>query len=195
VRIILPSQPHRHKTRLNVHHLSNNLHRQSTTSSTTYTTRTMMLTSSLFMPPQQQYYSPYTPPRSSPLSERHSNVAPRSFDFGMASPPSNNMKSPTPQRAFKPNPVIQTRDAATKRRRDMFFKRVQNGREDKKWESRGEQVSANLTQLLWLETNRNRFNNSTLRQKESDGKPRRHVKHLPRKMRWLRKTRLYPNGR
>jgi hypothetical protein len=55
---------------------------------------------------------------------------------------SNDKKSPTPQRAYKANPVIQTRDAATKRRRDMFFKRVQNGREDKKWEARGEQVRA-----------------------------------------------------
>lgn len=45
-----------------------------------------------------------------------------------------------PQRAYKANPVMQTRDAATKRRRDMFFKRVQNGREDKKWEARGEQI-------------------------------------------------------
>lgn len=45
-----------------------------------------------------------------------------------------------PQRAFKANPVMQTRDATTKRRRDMFFKRVQNNRDDKKWESRGEQV-------------------------------------------------------
>jgi len=44
------------------------------------------------------------------------------------------------QRAFKPNPMMQTRDAATKRRRDMFFKRVQNKRDDKKWESRGEQI-------------------------------------------------------
>jgi hypothetical protein len=112
----------------------------------------MMLTSSLFMPPQQQYYSPYTPPRSSPLSERSSNVAPRLFDFGMTSH-SNNMKSPTPQRAFKPNPVIQTRDAATKRRRDMFFKRVQNGREDKKWESRGEQVSETKRSSHHPETN------------------------------------------
>jgi hypothetical protein len=49
-------------------------------------------------------------------------------------------KSPMPQRAFKANPVMQTRDATTKRRRDMFFKRVQNNRDDKKWESRGEQV-------------------------------------------------------
>ncbi|KAF1921692.1 hypothetical protein BDU57DRAFT_510635 [Ampelomyces quisqualis] len=98
----------------------------------------MLLTSSL-MPPQQQYYSPYTPPRSSPLSERSANVAPRLLDFGMA-PYSSEKKSPTPQRAYKPNPVMQTRDAATKRRRDMFFRRVQNGREDKKWKARGEQI-------------------------------------------------------
>ncbi|CAN9272780.1 unnamed protein product [Alternaria alternata] len=49
-------------------------------------------------------------------------------------------KSAMPQRAFKANPVMQTRDATTKRRRDMFFKRVQNNRDDKKWESRGEQI-------------------------------------------------------
>jgi hypothetical protein len=113
----------------------------------------MLLTSSFFMPPQQQqYYNPYTPPRSSPLSERSANVTPRLFDFGMDSQ-SNNQKSPTPQRAFKPNPVIQTRDAATKRRRDMFFKRVQNGREDKKWEARGEQVRIIRTRDARFNTN------------------------------------------
>lgn len=102
----------------------------------------MMLTSNFYMPPQQQYYPTYAPPRSSPLSERSVNVTPRIFDFSMASQESDK-KSPMSQRAHKPNPLMQTRDAATKRRRDMFFKRVQNGREDKKWESRGEQVSHN----------------------------------------------------
>jgi hypothetical protein len=66
---------------------------------------------------------------------------------------SNNQKSPTPQRAFKPNPVIQTRDAATKRRRDMFFRRVQNGREDKKWEARGEQVRTTSIHYASSDTN------------------------------------------
>jgi hypothetical protein len=102
------------------------------------------------MSPQQQYYNSYTPPRSSPLSERSTNATPRLFNFGMASQ-SKEMKSPTPQRAYKPNPVILTRDAATKRRRDMFFKRVQNGREDKKWESRGEQVGATKHYSLLVE--------------------------------------------
>lgn len=59
----------------------------------------------------------------------------------MASHGSSGEKKPlVPQRAYKANPIMQTRDAATKRRRDMFFRRVQNGREDKKWEARGEQV-------------------------------------------------------
>jgi hypothetical protein len=137
--ILLPSQPHPHKSIPNIVALLHIFHLPHPSFSRTI--YNMLLTSSLFMPSQQQYYNPYTPPRSSPLSERSANVTPRLFDFGMASH-SNIMKSPTPQRAYKPNPVIQTRDAATKRRRDMFFKRVQNGREDKKWESRGEQVGA-----------------------------------------------------
>ncbi|KAJ4365126.1 hypothetical protein N0V83_008744 [Neocucurbitaria cava] len=53
---------------------------------------------------------------------------------------SGEKKPLVPQRAYKANPIMQTRDAATKRRRDMFFRRVQNGREDKKWEARGEQI-------------------------------------------------------
>ncbi|KAF2035611.1 hypothetical protein EK21DRAFT_54272 [Setomelanomma holmii] len=99
----------------------------------------MLLTTFYSSPPQQQYYSAYTPPRSSPLSERSANVAPRIFNFSMASP-SSDKKPAVPQRAYKPNPLIQTRDAATKRRRDLFFRRVQNGRDDKKWELRGEQI-------------------------------------------------------
>jgi len=157
----------------------------------------MLLTSSFFsMPPQQQYYSPYTPPRSSPLSERSANVAPRLFDFSMASQ-SDEKKSPTPQRAYKANPVIQTRDAATKRRRDMFFKRVQNGREDKKWEARGEQVRANTIPCFHLILIIRRSNNSTLSPSANAGKPRRRVKHRRKKTRWSNKslkTRLCPVG-
>lgn len=64
------------------------------------------------------------------------NVVPRLFDFSMASP----SESKKPQRAYKPNPVMQTRDQATKRRRDVYLNRVQNGRHDKQWEARVEQV-------------------------------------------------------
>ncbi|KAF1934682.1 hypothetical protein EJ02DRAFT_363145 [Clathrospora elynae] len=97
----------------------------------------MMLSTSFFTP-TMPHYSAYTPPRSSPLSDRSANAASRLFDFSMSSP--SEKKPPLPHRAFKANPVMQTRDAATKRRRDLFFKRVQNNREDKKWESRGDQI-------------------------------------------------------
>jgi hypothetical protein len=99
---------------------------------------TMMLTNHHYPQPSNQHYATHAPLRSSPLSERSAN-APLRFDFSMASQ-SNQDNTPTAQRAFKPNPLMQTRDAATKRRRDMFFKRVQNSRDDKKWETRGEQV-------------------------------------------------------
>ena len=98
----------------------------------------MMLTTNFFATPMP-HYSAYTPPRSSPLSERSVNATTRLFDFSMPSSPSEK-KAAMPQRAHKPNPVMQTRDAATKRRRDMFFRRVQDNRDDKKWEVRGEQV-------------------------------------------------------
>lgn len=83
----------------------------------------------------------HMPSRPSPLSERAANAASRPFQFSMASSvPNDTKKCVAPRRAYKPNPVVQTRDAATKQRRDMFFKRVQQGREDKKWDARGEQV-------------------------------------------------------
>lgn len=90
------------------------------------------------------YYQPYhtfLPSRPSPLSERAVNAVPRTFAFSMATSTSDGKKPLiAPQRAFKQNPIMQTRDAATKRRRDMFFKRVQRDREEKKWDARGEQV-------------------------------------------------------
>ncbi|KAF2635139.1 hypothetical protein P280DRAFT_412183 [Massarina eburnea CBS 473.64] len=81
----------------------------------------------------------FTPSRPSPLSERHTNTVSRPFTFSM---PMNESKTPPPttQRAYKPNPVLQTRDAATQKRRDMFFRRVQKERDDKKWDARGEQI-------------------------------------------------------
>ena len=85
------------------------------------------------------YQNVYTPTRPSPLSERSANVLPRVFNFTMASQPQSE-KKPVPQRPHKPNPVMQSRDAAAQRRRDMFFRRVQKDRDDKKWNARGEQV-------------------------------------------------------
>ncbi|CAO2658590.1 Nn.00g063130.m01.CDS01 [Neocucurbitaria sp. VM-36] len=98
-----------------------------------------MILTTTFLLPAKQHYSAYTPPRPSPLTECSANAAPRLFDFSMASQ-SSEKKPPVQQRVYKANPIIQTRDATAKRRRDMFFRRVQNGREDKKWEARGEQI-------------------------------------------------------
>ena len=86
-----------------------------------------------------QHFATHAPIRSSPLRERSTNAGTYLFDFSMASQQDESQR-PQPQRVHKANPVMQTRDAATKRRREMFFKRIQNNREDKKWESRGEQV-------------------------------------------------------
>lgn len=77
----------------------------------------------------------------------------------MASSITEEKKVAMPQRAFKPNPVVQTRDAATKRRRDMFFKRVQKDRDEKKWDARGEQVCIfNLLLEATRLLTRHRFN-------------------------------------
>jgi hypothetical protein len=65
----------------------------------------------------------------------------------MASQPQSE-KKPVPQRPHKPNPVMQSRDAAAQRRRDMFFRRVQKERDDKKWNARGEQVGRRCSVLL-----------------------------------------------
>jgi hypothetical protein len=82
------------------------------------------------------YQDVYAPARPSPLSERPSNVPSRIFHFSMASQD----RKCAPQRLYKPNPTIANRDVATQRRRDMFFRRVQNDRADKRWEARGDQV-------------------------------------------------------
>ncbi|ORY08956.1 hypothetical protein BCR34DRAFT_626032 [Clohesyomyces aquaticus] len=96
----------------------------------------MMLSASPFYNPNL-----YTPTRSSPLSERSANAVPRTFSFNMATKPQSE-KKPIPQRAYKPNPVIQSRtgDAGRERRRELFFRKVQKGREEKKWEVRGDQI-------------------------------------------------------
>jgi hypothetical protein len=91
------------------------------------------------------------PSRPSPLAERPVNVQPRAFQFTM-SPQSLSEKQQVPQRPHKPNPLIQDRETATQRRREMFFRRVQRDRDDKKWGARGEQVSSRAFSFLPLLT-------------------------------------------
>ncbi|KAF2002689.1 hypothetical protein P154DRAFT_520803 [Amniculicola lignicola CBS 123094] len=96
----------------------------------------------MFLTAQPFYPSTYfTPTRPSPLSDRSANVLSRPFSFNMASQPSSNEKKvPVPQRAYKPNPVMRGADAVKQTRRDMFFRKVQREREEKKWGSRGDQL-------------------------------------------------------
>jgi hypothetical protein len=131
-----------------------------------------MLATSTFYP-----QNPYMPLRPSPLSERSANGAPRPFQFTMTTPTQSEQKPTAPQRAYKPNPIVQTRDAATKRRRDMFFKRVQKGRDDKKWDARGEQVRETARNYYAHLLNMNRFNVWTTFPSRSAGRPRRRARH------------------
>ncbi|KAH7125166.1 hypothetical protein B0J11DRAFT_434694 [Dendryphion nanum] len=94
----------------------------------------MMLSASPFHAPS--FYTPHMP---SPLAERSANVIPRTFTFTMASQTKAD-KTPIPKRAHKPNPAILSRDAQAQRRRDLFHRKVQNEREERKWETRGEQL-------------------------------------------------------
>ncbi|KAJ4321235.1 hypothetical protein N0V94_002974 [Neodidymelliopsis sp. IMI 364377] len=105
-----------------------------------------------------QHYATHTPVRSSPLRERSLNASTGFFGFDMDSKPVEKQTTHS-QRTYKANPMMQTRDAATKRRRDMFFKRVQNSREDRRWESRGEQI-----QQLDFVSERKRWENRKARE-------------------------------
>lgn len=64
----------------------------------------------------------------------------------MSSSSSSNLDAqknvPFSKRAVKSAPtIIKDKDAVRERRRDLFMKKVASNRQDKKWESRGEQVS------------------------------------------------------
>lgn len=108
----------------------------------------MLLTSTYFSHMPNQHYATHAPVRSSPLRERSANAGAGLFDFSMESR-TDEKRFAQPQRTHKANPALQTRDAATKRRREMFFKRVQNSREEKKWECRGEQVHSLTCCAVW----------------------------------------------
>lgn len=47
---------------------------------------------------------------------------------------------PFSKRTIKSNPIIQSRDAVKERRRDLFLRKVQDDRDDRRWASRGDQI-------------------------------------------------------
>lgn len=90
---------------------------------------------------------PWTPqeihrvaPRPSPLSERPVMVINPAFSPTCTMHSRPESSQPFCKRIVKPNPLVRSPDAAKERRRGMFFKRVQQDREDRKWELRAEQV-------------------------------------------------------
>lgn len=82
----------------------------------------------------------HLPRRPSPLSPRSANARPRFPAPFMSAPSDAKPDAPFSRRPVRANPAMQSRDAAKEKRRDMFLKRVQQDREDRRWEVRGEQV-------------------------------------------------------
>ena len=72
----------------------------------------------------------------SPLSPRSANARLRQ------QPMSSDSKSHIPfsKRPIKPNPLIKSKDALRSRRRELFLKSVKNGRDERQWAARGDQV-------------------------------------------------------
>jgi hypothetical protein len=64
----------------------------------------------------------------------------------------NESVTPFSKREIKSNPVMkkarQTRDETRERRRDLFMKKIEQGREDKQWKGRSEQVCIYMTRLV-----------------------------------------------
>ncbi|KAF2399124.1 hypothetical protein EJ06DRAFT_583086 [Trichodelitschia bisporula] len=91
------------------------------------------------------YPTAYMPPRPSPLSPRSANnctspayvMSKPIFDMGSSSRPEN---APFAKRAIKANPLMRSRDDTKTRRRDMFMKKVERGRDDGRWEQRRDQI-------------------------------------------------------
>lgn len=49
-------------------------------------------------------------------------------------------ETPFSKRVVRPNPLLKGRDEQRERRRDLFMKKVEQGRDDKRWEGRSDQV-------------------------------------------------------
>ncbi|KAF2665310.1 hypothetical protein BT63DRAFT_61230 [Microthyrium microscopicum] len=95
----------------------------------------------------------YLPPRPSPLSPRSTNTLNFSFNhaaqpiyFGMTDTSENAFSRPHKQstysqRTIKPTPFSNRNpDEQRERRRDMFLRRVEQTRDDKRWQGRSEHI-------------------------------------------------------
>jgi hypothetical protein len=83
----------------------------------------------------------YTPLHPSPLSTRSANACSSVFANPIMTERREVKKElPFSKRAIKSNPIIQSRDAVKERRRNLFLRKVQDDRDDRRWASRGDQV-------------------------------------------------------
>lgn len=91
------------------------------------------------------YQREFLPKIPSPLSPRSANIyggARQQQPIFMTDDLNKQQNSPVPysKRAIKRAPVV-SQDALKERRRGMFLKKVREGREDKRFEKHGEDVS------------------------------------------------------
>ncbi|KAF8541386.1 hypothetical protein BDD12DRAFT_829765 [Trichophaea hybrida] len=78
--------------------------------------------------------SPLSPCRNSIFTSPISNIRPGSM---LPSPPRSPPEFLAPKRLFKPIPIGRSGEDVRTARRNLFLKKVQNGREDKAWKARG----------------------------------------------------------
>ncbi|KAF2840784.1 hypothetical protein M501DRAFT_1001822 [Patellaria atrata CBS 101060] len=90
----------------------------------------------------------YLPQRPSPLSPRSTNVLCLPFSPLMADAKKSSINVPFSKRPIKANPIMHTRDEMRERRRDLFLKRVQQDREEKRLEQRGDRVCVTLMETF-----------------------------------------------
>ena len=98
--------------------------------------------------PQSYHQREFLPKIPSPLSPRSANIhgngtARPIFMSDDLSKPQSPSPVPYAKRAIKRAPVV-SQDALKERRRGMFLKKVREGREDKRFEKHGEDVSITL---------------------------------------------------
>ncbi|KAF2759733.1 hypothetical protein EJ05DRAFT_509445 [Pseudovirgaria hyperparasitica] len=95
----------------------------------------MLATQLMFMPQS------FAPARSSPLSERSSNACPRRYNSAIMSQAQDaKQQVPYSKRSIKQAPINRGREEVRDKRRDLFLKKVKEGREDRNWEAKGEQI-------------------------------------------------------
>ncbi|KAK4992441.1 hypothetical protein LTR50_001200 [Elasticomyces elasticus] len=89
---------------------------------------------------------PFAPSIPSPLSPRRADgrssfLHPSSFmNTNASASGARHTRTPCPPRPTKQSRTVQGRDALRDKRRDLFLKKVQEGREDRRWDARGDQI-------------------------------------------------------